>query len=548
MKHMRQKVLIYCRVSTRRQLHEGSGLTSQEKRCRIHAEQQGYEIEAVFPDDVTGSGNFMDRKGMVAMLEHIKCHPNTSYVVIFDDLKRLARDTKYYLILRETLDALKVRVECLNFTFEASPEGEFYETVIAAGGQLERKQNARQVQQKVSARFEAGYWGLAAPLGYKMQMDKKKPRILIRDEPIASYIQEALEGFACGRFQTQSEVARFLETCPEFPRTRNKGRQVHRDLVKKLLTKSVYAGMVELKCRGIGLREGHHEGLITMTTYQKIQNRLNGKTVAPTRKDLNQDFVLRGAVCCTDCNNPLTANWSSGRNKKYPYYLCRTKGCVSYGKSILREKMESQFETLLKQLTPAKSLMKTATKMFKSLWDNETKDKNRRKQDLQKHIKQLDREKEKIIDKLIKTDIESVIAAYEKRIQDIELDKVVIEEKLSNLGKESASFDKNFRTAKEFLSNPYRLWDRGQYLGKRAVLKLAFPQHLIYDRKTGFRTAAIARPFRLLEGLKKGDSEMAEREGFEPSIPFTVYSLSRGAPSATRPSLRSRCQLNNYTI
>ena len=32
---------------------------------------------------------------------------------------------------------------------------------------------------------------------------------------------------------------------------------------------------------------------------------------------------------------------------------------------------------------------------------------------------------------------------------------------------------------------------------------------------------------------------MAEREGFEPSIRFlTIYALSRGAPSTTRPSLQ----------
>ena len=31
---------------------------------------------------------------------------------------------------------------------------------------------------------------------------------------------------------------------------------------------------------------------------------------------------------------------------------------------------------------------------------------------------------------------------------------------------------------------------------------------------------------------------VAEREGFEPSIGFILYALSRGAPSATRPSLR----------
>jgi hypothetical protein len=35
---------------------------------------------------------------------------------------------------------------------------------------------------------------------------------------------------------------------------------------------------------------------------------------------------------------------------------------------------------------------------------------------------------------------------------------------------------------------------------------------------------------------------MAEREGFEPSIGLTLYALSRGAPSATRPSLRKGCE------
>ena len=32
---------------------------------------------------------------------------------------------------------------------------------------------------------------------------------------------------------------------------------------------------------------------------------------------------------------------------------------------------------------------------------------------------------------------------------------------------------------------------------------------------------------------------MAEREGFEPSIGVSLYSLSRGAPSAARPPLRN---------
>ena len=39
---------------------------------------------------------------------------------------------------------------------------------------------------------------------------------------------------------------------------------------------------------------------------------------------------------------------------------------------------------------------------------------------------------------------------------------------------------------------------------------------------------------------------MAEREGFEPPIPFRVCALSRRVPSATRPSLRATGQNRFY--
>lgn len=506
-----QKALIYCRVSTRRQAKEGSGLTSQEQRCRMHAEQHGYAVEHVFPDDFTGSGNFMHRPGMVAMLDYIKRNSQQRYVVIFDDLKRLARDTKYYLILREMLDALHVRIECLNFTFEASPEGEFYETVIAAGGQLERKQNARQTQQKVTARFEAGYWGLASPLGYKMQNERGKPRILIRDEPIASYIEEALKGYASGRFQTQSEVRRFLENCPDFPKTKNRGNEVHPDLVKRLLTKTVYAGMVELKKRGISLRKGHHEGLIDMETFNKIQDRLAGKAHAPDRKDLNKDFVLRGAVLCGDCGHPLTANWSKGRTKHHAYYHCYKKGCKSYGKSIRRQVIEDDFAALLKTLKPSEEVNQVASKMFKKLWTGIENNRNASKAAYKKQIKQLEDDKGKLIDKLMDTQISAVIEAYEKKIEIIERERLAIVEKMQKTRKSKVSFDKTFRTAMEFLANPYKLWAAGEYAHKRALLKMVFSDPLVYSRNEGFRTAAIARPFRVLSTFSHGDSMMAER-------------------------------------
>ncbi|MCD1628104.1 recombinase family protein [Seohaeicola saemankumensis] len=44
--------LIYCRVSDRKQKTHGSGLESQEQRCRKYASERGYDVEMVFPDDI----------------------------------------------------------------------------------------------------------------------------------------------------------------------------------------------------------------------------------------------------------------------------------------------------------------------------------------------------------------------------------------------------------------------------------------------------------------------------------------------------------------
>ena len=49
----------------------------------------------------------------------------------------------------------------------------------------------------------------------------------------------------------------------------------------------------------------------------------------------------------------------------------------------------------------------------------------------------------------------------------------------------------------------------------------------------------IASAWSKIVATAKGGKEVAEREGFEPSIGVNLYSLSRGALSTTQPSLRA---------
>ena len=65
-KNQHRSAVVYCRVSSVKQTVEGSGLGSQETRCREFAKHKNYEVAEVFTDDLSGS--LSTRPGMDAML------------------------------------------------------------------------------------------------------------------------------------------------------------------------------------------------------------------------------------------------------------------------------------------------------------------------------------------------------------------------------------------------------------------------------------------------------------------------------------------------
>jgi DNA invertase Pin-like site-specific DNA recombinase len=500
------KALIYCRVSTTKQVKEGHGLDSQETRCREFAEQKGLTVEAVFPDDASGGGDFMKRPGMAALLAYLKNHPDEPHTVIFDDLKRFARDTMFHWQLRHQLAEYGAKVECLNFKFEDTVEGQFVETIFAAQAQLEREQNRRQTIQKMQARFKKGYWMSNPPKGYCYATVLGHGKLLVKDEPLASIVTEALEGFASGRFASQAEVKRFLETQPAFPKS--KDGTVHFQRVINLLNCNIYAGYISSKKNDLHNIKGQHEPLISYDTFLKIQARLNNQAKAPTRQDLNLDFPLRGFVNCSCCNHPMTATNSKGRNKYYSYYLCLQKGCDNYGKSIAKEKMESEFNSLLRSLKPSEALFTTIEAMYRDYWDISAQEHQDENKATLIEVQKTDKQVSALLDRIMVTENSAVVSAYENRITELQAQKLRLETKVKKCGTSLPDFETSFRTAFDFLSNPYKIWASEHIEDKRAVLKLAFTDNLIYDRNEGFRTASIAEPFRLCKELTMGKSSM----------------------------------------
>lgn len=509
-----KKALIYCRVSDRKQEADGDGLHSQEHRCREYAAQRGYVVEKVFFDTKSAGGDFMSRPGMVALLQFLRGNSRAGYVVIFDDLKRFARDTEFHIRLRAKLAAYGATRECLNFKFEDTPEGKFIETIIAAQGELEREQNGRQVVQKMKARLERGFWPFQVPIGYQYaKADKSEGggKVLVKNEPLASIIRDALEGYASGRFETQAEVQRFLEAQPEYPKSKG------RNQITEILKRVIYAGYVEHEPWGVSLRKAQHEPLISFETHMKVKERMFGNGRAPQRKNLALEFPLRGFVACADCGSPYTSCQSKGRNDYYDYYLCHNRECASYGKSIRRETMEGEFEILLQKLRPTAELFRGACAMFEELWNHELAAGQARMRALKVELDKLKAQTERLLDRLVETDVPSVVSTCENRIRKLDEQKALVSERIANCGRPIRSYDESLRTGLWFLANPCQLWNSNYFDDKKVVLKLAFDERLVYCRKEGFRTANLSLPFRALQDFSGGNLELVDREGIEPS-------------------------------
>ena len=505
--------VIYCRVSGKKQTKEGSGLESQEYRCREYAATHGYDVEAVFPGDVSGGGDFMNRPGMVALLAYLDAQADKNYVVIFDDLKRFARDTEFHIKLRREFKIRGATVECLNFRFDDTPEGKFIETVFAAHGALEREQNGRQVVQKMKARVEQGFWVFQAPVGYCYTKSKRGGKTLIRNEPVASIVQEALEGFAAGRFASQAEVQRFLESQPEFPKDSN--GKVTQQRAADILTHTIYAGYIGHKNWNVSWVKAQHEALIPLATFEKIQARRKGNAYAPARKDINLDFPLRGFVSCADCNHPFTSCWSKGKYKKYAYYLCDTKGCASYRKSIPRAKIEDGLSDVVQALQPTKSLFALTKAMFKDAWAQRAAQAEAAMVELKQELKAIEKQTEHLLTRIMDASNATVITAYEGKIENLDRKRHLMAEKLHKTSIPNGRFEDFIELSMIFLANPSKLWATGNFTLRRTVLKLAFAEPIPYHRETGYRTPKTTLPFKVLAGISGGNCEMVHPSRFE---------------------------------
>jgi site-specific DNA recombinase len=501
------EAIIYCRVSSDRQRTEGHGLESQEHRCRDYAKRAKYRVSEVFKDSFTGGGDFHRRPGLSMMLSYVNANSHKRIVVLIDDLSRFARDVKSHFALKSELFNMGVGLECSNFDFEDTPEGELIETMMAAQHQYHRKNNRRQVIQKQKARLEMGYWAFGSKRGYQMTKHPEHGKLSIRKEPDATHLQEALEGFADGVFQRKVDVCRFLV---EKGFWKNQSPEKYIDKLTDILKDPFYAGFVEYPAWEVERRDGKHEGLVSPAKFELIQKRLNKEEKGrKIRMDINPDFPMRGLVVCGCCSGHLTAGYSKGRNGRHPYYVCHNKECEFYGKSLNKDNVEVGFDEYIQKYRLKTGVTKVVGAIFDKVWKEEVSEFNKKSSDTKKEVKELDSKISLLTDKVLNAKSEEIANAYERQIEKTENE---LKQKKQRINSEDLDLSIPYRTALEkatgLLKNPYKIWSKLDIFEKQKLFFFIFDGKIPYHKETGYRTAEKPYSISLFEDFVDENPEM----------------------------------------
>lgn len=506
------KALIYCRVSSQRQVQEGHGIDSQEQRCNIYAKNKNYDVAAVFPDEGI-SGGLFERPAMKSLIAYLDKHPTEQYVVIFDDLARFARDVKVHIQLKAELVSRGAKLECLNFNYDESDESEMAELMLAVSNQYQRKANRRQVIQKMKARLERGYWPFMPPTAMVNKKDPVHGKILTSKEPYASIYKKVIEKYRDGILITQEEVMFALHDEYKINNLPNKPSM---STTQHMLKNPLYAGYIEYKDWDIPFKKAQHEGFLSIETFNIVQKRLGERTKPWKRRDYSDMFPLRPHVLCDACNKPMTASYCTGRKGiRYPHYFCRNKGCIYNWKTTAKDKFESKFEELLARVKPPADIIDLTKDVLKEQWDIRLEEYTERRNKIMTDVSESDAAIQTYLERIRKTHDEDLIATYEEEIKQLKKRKKESEGELSKRKYTSGEFgtatEKVFNTLKE----PVSMWKSEEYNDKRTILFMYFENQLRYDYKTGFGTAGLAYPIKLINEVsasKNSSVEMSESD------------------------------------
>ncbi len=483
------RAIIYCRVSTKEQVQNLS-LATQNKECTRYCIANGYEVDCIFVDEGE-SAKTAERPEFKKLLDYCRTHKGNIQAVVVYSLSRFSRNTNIHLIYRTLLLGYGITLRSVTEPTDESSTGKFIETMFAAIAQLDNDVKAERTIAGMRAALERGRWTFQAPIGYLNSPSPAGQPSLIPDPERGPLVLKAFELYATGHYQ-KNNVLRVVSNLGLLTR---KGKKVTSQTFNKMLRNRLYAGWISVPKWGESKR-GDFKPLVSQEVFEQVQMVLDGKRISLTPHVCDHpDFPLRRFVRCGKCGKPLTASWSKGRAKAYPYYRCPNSQCK--GVNARKEIVEKEFMLLLERLQPKPEYLRLFTEIVLDVWRGKQADALLQRAAIEKQLAALKERKEQLIEAFV---YQGAIdkATFQDQLDKLKEEMTLAEIELNEARLEELDVEAVLTFSQYVFLNAGRLWAEASLDQKQRLQGVLFSGGVTFSNGT-FGTAKTCLAFNLLE-------------------------------------------------
>ena len=509
---MSEVAVIYCRVSTAEQAEEGISLEAQEVCCRAFCKKNDIKVQGVFVERGE-SARTTNRPVLQEMLSFCVKNKKLITKIVSYKIDRLSRNKTSYFAMQVYLKKLNISIKSATEPFgDDSPVGRLLEGILASVSEFESDLVSQRTKLSMQQARASGRIVHSAPVGYIMQKTEGEKSVAVHDPERAPFVLKAFEMMALGLY-SQAHIRRLL-TEQGFKTRKNK--PVTDQTLRRILTNKTYAGWVKVSDE-VGYVRGEFQPIVSDELFRRVQITLGEKRYRGNKLTLNNpDFPLRGFVKCGFCGLPLTACWSQGSRKKYPYYRCRSLTC-SFG-SIRKEQLETSFMDYLKNSIPSSEEIDSTRTLLLSRWEKDRSNRHETEHILLVEKEKIEQDRQKLR-KVFIYDASIDRKTYEEETDRLARRELENKERIVFLSKDEGNLPELFNNSLEVISRVRITWSEGNLEVRKNVQYTLFPGGLAYNKSHWVRTLLSGSHISIYDLFLPSLSCLATPTGIEPVLP-----------------------------
>lgn len=384
-------VVIYARYSSFGQTEQS--IEGQLKVCREFAKRNNYTVVGEYIDRALSGTN--DKRPQFQKMIADSSKKQFQGVLVYQ-LDRFSRNKYDSAIYKEKLRKNGVRVFSARENISEDASGVLMESVLEGMAQYFSAELSQKVKRGMNISAEKfQYIGGVVPLGFRIDKNKNYQ---INEEKIW-IVKKVFDMYIKG--ETIVEIVK----CLDKQGVKNEqGKPLNSHYIRKMLSNKKYIGSYVYKEKEY---PNAIPSIIDVSTFEQVQLKLAKNMRAPTKSRVGVEYLLTTKLFCGKCKEMMVGMSGTSKTKKiYNYYSCNgVKKKICTKKSVQKDYIENLVLCHTRKLLTKEKIEKISNEVV-AFAKNENI--NQSIEYLEKQLKQLEKEKNNLLDSLKICDIDNV--------------------------------------------------------------------------------------------------------------------------------------------